>query len=147
MQPGRMLCSALLLAIAVTPCVAMTHSRRGPTSPGRNSAAKHTKAAVKRSSGQRSIDDARASEIQAALVKSGYMKDASGHWDAATESAMQKYQADNGWQTKLMPDSRAIIKLGLGGSSKPVSPMSGAGSVAPASGLAETASASTFAQQ
>ncbi len=29
-------------------------------------------------------------------------------------AAMQKLQADNGWQTKLVPDSRAIIKLGLG---------------------------------
>jgi len=27
---------------------------------------------------------------------------------------MQKMQADNGWQTKMIPDSRAIIKLGLG---------------------------------
>jgi hypothetical protein len=27
---------------------------------------------------------------------------------------MQKFQSDNGWQTKLVPDSRAIIKLGLG---------------------------------
>ena len=27
---------------------------------------------------------------------------------------MQKYQADQGWQTKLMPDSRALVKLGLG---------------------------------
>lgn len=27
---------------------------------------------------------------------------------------MQKFQADNGWQTKLMPDSRALKKLGLG---------------------------------
>jgi hypothetical protein len=27
---------------------------------------------------------------------------------------MQKVQADNGWQTKLVPDSRALIKLGLG---------------------------------
>jgi hypothetical protein len=27
---------------------------------------------------------------------------------------MQNYQADQGWQTKLMPDSRAIKKLGLG---------------------------------
>jgi hypothetical protein len=27
---------------------------------------------------------------------------------------MQKFQGDNGWQTKLIPDSRAIIKLGLG---------------------------------
>ena len=28
--------------------------------------------------------------------------------------AMQKFQADQGWQTKLMPDSRALKKLGLG---------------------------------
>ena len=27
---------------------------------------------------------------------------------------MTKYQADNGWQTKVIPDSRALIKLGLG---------------------------------
>lgn len=27
---------------------------------------------------------------------------------------MQKLQASKGWQTKLMPDSRALILLGLG---------------------------------
>jgi len=27
---------------------------------------------------------------------------------------MERYQADNGWQTKVVPDSRALIKLGLG---------------------------------
>jgi hypothetical protein len=27
---------------------------------------------------------------------------------------MEKLQADNGWQTRIVPDSRAIIKLGLG---------------------------------
>jgi hypothetical protein len=86
----------------------MTHPRRGPTSPSKK------KASTKHTSGQRSIDDSRAVEIQTALVKSGYMTEPSGHWDAATQSAMQKFQADNGWQTKLMPDSRAIIKLGLG---------------------------------
>jgi len=49
------------------------------------------------------------------LIKSGYLSgEASGHWDAGTEAAMQKFQSDNGWQTKLIPDSRAIIKLGLG---------------------------------
>ena len=89
----------------------MTHPRRGPTSP--KSFTKR-KSANKRASGQRSIDDSRATEIQNALVKSGYMSEPSGHWDSATESAMQKFQADNGWQTKIMPDSRAIIKLGLG---------------------------------
>ena len=32
---------------------------------------------------------------------------------------MQRYQADHGWQTKLMPDSRALISLGLGPASTP----------------------------
>jgi hypothetical protein len=27
---------------------------------------------------------------------------------------MQRYQADQGWQSKQIPDSRALIKLGLG---------------------------------
>jgi peptidoglycan hydrolase-like protein with peptidoglycan-binding domain len=110
MRPGRILCSALFLATALAPCVAMTHTRRGPTSP----TTKHSKPAAKKTTGQRSIDDSRATEIQSALVKSGYMTEPSGHWDSATESAMRKFQSDNGWQTKLMPDSRAIIKLGLG---------------------------------
>jgi hypothetical protein len=96
--------------------MAVVHARRGPTSHHSLFHArghKHSKAAV-RPIGQRSIDDSRATEIQAALVKSGYLSDPSGHWDASTSAAMEKYQADNGWQTKLVPDSRAIIKLGLG---------------------------------
>ncbi len=27
---------------------------------------------------------------------------------------MKKYQGDHGWPTKITPDSRALIKLGLG---------------------------------
>ena len=60
------------------------------------------------------MDDARATEIQGALVKAGYLQSASGHWDQESADAMRKMQADNGWQTKLIPDSRALIKLGLG---------------------------------
>ncbi len=64
---------------------------------------------------QRFIDDARATEIQRALIKTGYLTGSpSGHWDAASITAMTKLQADNGWQTKIVPDSRALIKLGLG---------------------------------
>jgi hypothetical protein len=37
-----------------------------------------------------------------------------GVWDSTSQAAMQKYQADNGWQDKNTPDSRALIKLGLG---------------------------------
>lgn len=64
---------------------------------------------------QRNIDDQRATEIQQALIKAGYLNgEPSGHWDSQSEAAMQKLQSDNGWQTKLVPDSRALIKLGLG---------------------------------
>jgi hypothetical protein len=65
--------------------------------------------------GQTAIEPARVTQIQQALIREHYMTgEANGNWDAATEAAMQKYQADQGWQTKLMPDSRAIKKLGLG---------------------------------
>jgi hypothetical protein len=114
MRFGRTLLSSALLLATTIPCVAITHSRRGPTSPKLFN--KHTKSKTSaKTVGQRSIDDDRASQIQASLIKSGYLSgDGSGHWDAQTEAAMQKYQSDNGWQTKLIPDSRAIIKLGLG---------------------------------
>jgi peptidoglycan hydrolase-like protein with peptidoglycan-binding domain len=111
MRFGKALLSSTLLLTATLPCFAYSHARRGPTSPKLFN--KRSKPAVK--SGQRGIDDSRASQIQASLVKSGYLSgEPSGHWDAETEAAMQKFQEDNGWQTKLIPDSRAIIKLGLG---------------------------------
>lgn len=65
--------------------------------------------------GQRSIAPARATQIQDALIKAKYLSGPpSGEWDSETIAAMKKYQADHGWQTKLMPDSRALIALGLG---------------------------------
>lgn len=65
--------------------------------------------------GQTSIDPARVTEIQQALIREHYLdSEANGKWDATTEGAMQKFQADQGWQTKIMPDSRALKKLGLG---------------------------------
>ena len=35
-------------------------------------------------------------------------------WDTESKDAMIRYQEANGWQTKVTPDSRALIKLGLG---------------------------------
>ena len=65
--------------------------------------------------GQRGIAPERATQIQSALVREKYLTGSpSGQWDAETEAAMQKFQADHGWQTKLTPDSRALIALGLG---------------------------------
>jgi hypothetical protein len=58
----------------------------------------------------------RATQIQTALIQRGYLAGVpTGTWDAASVAAMQKLQADNGWQTKFTPDARALIKLGLAG--------------------------------
>jgi hypothetical protein len=65
--------------------------------------------------GQQKIDPARSREIQVALIREHYLDgSASGTWDTKSQSAMQRYQADNGWQSKSVPDSRALIKMGLG---------------------------------
>jgi len=40
--------------------------------------------------------------------------EANGVWDNRTQDAMRAFQAKQGWQTKVLPDSRALIKLGLG---------------------------------
>ncbi len=61
------------------------------------------------------MESERATAIQEALIRSGYLSgEPSGQWDADSMAAMRKLQSDNGWQTKLVPDSRALIKLGLG---------------------------------
>lgn len=69
----------------------------------------------KRIRGQQKIDTERAQAIQEALIREHYLKgEATGTWNQASEEAMRRYQADHGWQSKTVPDSRALIKLGLG---------------------------------
>jgi peptidoglycan hydrolase-like protein with peptidoglycan-binding domain len=80
---------------------------------------KKKKAKVKKGSwrnrGQKQIADDRTREIQTALVREGYLTgEPTGVMDDRTKAALSKLQADNGWQTKIVPDSRALIKLGLG---------------------------------
>jgi hypothetical protein len=65
--------------------------------------------------GQQKIDSERAQAIQEALIRQHYLSgEPSGTWNEASEEAMRRFQADNGWQSKTVPDSRALIKLGLG---------------------------------
>jgi hypothetical protein len=90
---------------------------KGAAKGSSRASSKTTAAAAKshRLHGQQAIDPSRVTEIQQALIREHYLDgEASGIWDATTEAAMQKYQSDQGWQTKLMPDSRALKKLGLG---------------------------------
>ena len=65
--------------------------------------------------GQKSITNDRTREIQEALIREHYLSgEPSGNMDAATKQALTKLQQENGSQTKVIPDSRALIKLGLG---------------------------------
>lgn len=101
-------------------------AKKTPHPAGKTTASKtsaHTTASGKKRSrkksarvrGQEKIDTERAQAIQEALIREHYMSgEASGQWNQASEDAMRKYQADNGWQSKTVPDSRALIKLGLG---------------------------------
>jgi len=120
--------AAVSLAFAVPPSAFAAGARKHRTTKLTTTSAKSShagrtrRASAKKPIGPRAIDDQRATQIQAALIKAGYLNgEPSGHWDAASQAAMEKLQADNGWQTKLVPDSRALIKLGLGPGSTPES--------------------------
>ncbi|MGA9390995.1 MAG: peptidoglycan-binding domain-containing protein [Candidatus Sulfotelmatobacter sp.] len=65
--------------------------------------------------GQQKIDPERAQAIQEALIREHYLTgEPAGSWNQESEDAMRRYQADHGWQAKTVPDSRALISLGLG---------------------------------
>ena len=104
----------IVTALSVTPAFA-NRTHRAPTAGHPRSSTHKAKKSSHVAQGQRTIDPDRAREIQSALIRENYLTGTpSGQWDSQTEAAMLKYQADHGWQTKLTPDSRAIIKLGLG---------------------------------
>ena len=106
--------STAALLCATVPCFGITHHHSTAT----NATIKHASKSHKSSHStirHEAMEPERATEIQQALIKNGYMSgEPSGVWDSSSASAMQKFQGDNGWQTKITPDSRALIKLGLG---------------------------------
>jgi hypothetical protein len=115
-------------ALAVTVLVSATLAFGGTSSekPSANSTAKvqntshharhaSKKVRKKRVRGQKAIDSDRVRQIQEALIREHYLKgEPSGKWDALTQQALHRYQSDQGWQSKTVPDSRALIRLGLG---------------------------------
>lgn len=112
MKTNRKRFLAILVCLLV---LAGASYAKTPPKSKRHSAksAKAHKAPKKR--GQQAMDPARVREIQSALIRERYLAgQPTGIWDQRSKEAMQKFQGDNGWQTKLTPDSRALIKLGLG---------------------------------
>jgi hypothetical protein len=113
---------ALLISGAFPGNSALARTSNGPkttssgikTRPGHRRSRRVRHTSWKRH-GQQNIDTGRAREIQTALIREKYMDgEPSGNWDQATKTALTRFQADHGWQTKVLPDSRALIELGLG---------------------------------
>jgi peptidoglycan hydrolase-like protein with peptidoglycan-binding domain len=93
---------------AATPAIQHSASHSKKSKKTRRSASRRTR-------GQQKIDAKRTQEIQEALIREHYLEGKpTGVWNDATQKAMQRYQADNNWQSKTTPDARALIKLGLG---------------------------------
>ncbi len=124
LQFAVVLCVSLIFAAVTSATTTTTTSKPKPkhsapsTTHTSSSSKHHSKTATKSAShshGQRGIDQERTREIQTALIQQHYLSgEPTGVWDQSTKDALTKFQADNGWQTKLTPDSRALIKLGLG---------------------------------
>ena len=103
------------LAFAGSTTTTKSTSKKQITAPKRYKKFGRRKTASWKLRGQQAMEKARIVEIQQALIRENYLNgDASGVWDTRSKQAMQKYQKERGWQSKVVPDSRALIELGLG---------------------------------
>jgi len=112
-----MLAALCLLASFAAAGTTKNTSSTSPKSTASSSSSKSKQKSKKSKKvrGQKAIDATRTKQIQQALIEQKYMQgEPSGKWDDTTQAALRKYQADHGWQSKTVPDSRALIKLGLG---------------------------------
>lgn len=91
-------------------------SRHASSSHSRHSrGGRHSRKMAWKYRGQQRPDAERTRAIQEALVRQNYLHGTpSGVWDQMTRDAMARFQEDHGWQTRMVPDSRALIALGLG---------------------------------
>ena len=120
--------ASAVVGVCALATLQVSASNTAPSSKKTPSAASHSSAKPKSAKskrtsgkgkrgkrGQQKIDAERTHQIQQALIRQHYLQgEPSGKWDASTEAALRKFQADNGWQSKTVPDSRALIRLGLG---------------------------------
>jgi peptidoglycan hydrolase-like protein with peptidoglycan-binding domain len=108
-------------ALVAVPALAITTTHKAAPSAHKSSSRAGRRVSLRKKAkshklhGQQAIDSNRVTEIQQALIRERFLSgEPTGNWDATTQAAMQKYQSAQGWQTRLIPDSRALKKLGLG---------------------------------
>jgi hypothetical protein len=126
------------LLLAAVPGFALAHPKTSSSKKSVHASVKHVSVTHRRlwhlglhhAATPAAMPAERATQIQTALIKQGYLTgEPTGTWDGQTVAAMQKLQGNNGWQTKITPDSRALIKLGLGPMDAGADAVSGAGAV------------------
>ncbi len=114
----QMLQKSIALAGVAALCASLSFAAAPQKSASSQKSSKsrhHSAKKTRKPRGQQAIDGERCREIQEALVREHYLSGKpSGKWDDSTQQAMRRYQADQGWQNKSVPDSRALIRLGLG---------------------------------
>jgi hypothetical protein len=108
--------TALVLCSGYLPAQQKPSAEQKPVAKPSKRAHRHVKRRASwKKKGQQAIKAERVIEIQQALIREKYLTgEPNGVWDPRTQAALVKYQGDNGWQNKVVPDSRALIKLGLG---------------------------------
>jgi peptidoglycan hydrolase-like protein with peptidoglycan-binding domain len=123
-------------------CAASVPAQQKASTKTTKSGHRHTKRKTSwKKKGQQGIKPERAMEIQQALIREKYLTgEPTGVWDARTQAALVKFQGDNGWQTKVVPDSRALIKLGLGPDYSSQTLLNGHPAAAPAGATSTAAS-------
>ncbi|HUK46947.1 MAG TPA: peptidoglycan-binding domain-containing protein [Terriglobales bacterium] len=112
-----MLAGLTLLAASVSFASTTTTDQQSshPATKSSHHVIHHKRSRKTKVRGQKAIDGERVRQIQQALAREHFLKGTpSGKWDASTQDAMRRFQAAQGWQTKTVPDSRALIRLGLG---------------------------------
>ena len=79
---------------------------------------KHTQTSQSHDARRRSAmrpEPQRVQEIQKALIQTGELhQEPTGRWDEATREAMKRYQQANGFAVTGLPDSKSLMKMGLG---------------------------------
>lgn len=104
----------LMLVVTGMQAFAVTPGTKS-SSAHRSSRFSHLRKSAWKHHGQQKISTDRTREIQEALIREHYLDgQPNGVWDNRTTAAMRRFQAAQGWQSKVIPDSRALIKLGLG---------------------------------
>jgi peptidoglycan hydrolase-like protein with peptidoglycan-binding domain len=110
----RLRLTAVMLSLALL-LPGLAQAKTHKTAKSKSTHAAKGKRAAKKPRGQQAMNTERVREIQSALIREHYLQgEPNGLWDTRSKAAMQKFQADQGWQSKVVPDSRALIKLGLG---------------------------------